>query len=239
MADHTDTRGGAGAKAQTGVLDMTLRQLLGASVRTLGAAHQGVVAGLWVEWDVDQEDTGASAVHTAAGAGQGPAAATRSCVTDPSILRLCSAKHVTDVLQQRYGTPLTQEASTELCGCKMPGLDRVRTLVLARNAIASTLGPWSSTMACPRLTDLDVSSNSFHGFRHALALLRNLPSLAFLALSHNDLHMSPADRAACGRERYPRLRTLVLNETRLPWHDIAHIVRLFPGIKELSLVGNR
>lgn len=214
------------------MLDMTMRELLGARVRlsTATVPTTGTVCGLWVAWDGEGTDH-SSAVYSD----------TRTTpLADPEDLLLAPdcGHHITHLLEQRYGQPVQQVASMELCGCKMPSLDKVRTITLASSGLGSTLGRWDSRLACPRLTDLDVSGNLFAGFRHVLALLRNLPALRFLAASSNDIHMTVEDVAACQTESFPQLKTLVLNKTRLPFRHVNPVLRLCPELQELSLCSN-
>jgi len=204
--------------------ELRVRDAVGKWVRERnadGVVRVGVVRGLWVDWEDPNAATTVEAGHVRV---EG--------------VELTSRTHFVELVEERYGEPLTQVADMEKCGCKMPSLERVSTLVLAGSALSTAIGQWSTRVALPRLVDLDVSNCKLDGFQHVMGLLHNLPALRFLAVSRNKLPIDAATRAACQAASFPHLRTLVMNEVFLRWNDIRLVLGMLPNIAEVSLAGN-
>ncbi|CAH1774808.1 unnamed protein product [Owenia fusiformis] len=115
------------------------------------------------------------------------------------------------------------------------------TNAVLNNSLIGSIGSIDGGLAalCPNIVDLDVASNNLTDWSELLTMMSQLPKLAFLNLSQNNLKSNSNKEAlmTC-RERFPSMRNMVLNGTFLPWEDISVLTTLVPNLKELHLCRN-
>lgn len=85
---------------------------------------------------------------------------------------------------------------------------------------------------CCSVKELDLAQNKLQNWNEVFAILSHMPRVEFVNLSLNRL---------CGPVQRPpeygmtRIRSLVLNNTRLDWDSVETIINLMPVLEELHL----
>lgn len=109
-----------------------------------------------------------------------------------------------------------------------------------RESFVSRVDPGSLSGLCPKIREVDLSSNLMSDWMSIAELGRQLPMLRVLNLSGNKLQpLSPAfvaekQLAGC----LPALKTLIVSNTGLDWSSIACLDKLCPALEELHICGN-
>lgn len=84
---------------------------------------------------------------------------------------------------------------------------------------------------CAEVVELDLMGNHLN-WSETFKIIDRLPKLSILNLSVNSLGpMGPID----GLKAYPRLRTIILNQTKIAWSDVNQLIKIMPQLKELHL----
>lgn len=86
---------------------------------------------------------------------------------------------------------------------------------------------------CCSVKELDLAQNKLQNWNEVFTILAHMPRVEFVNLSLNRLN-SPLLEAP--REcAMSRLRSLVLNNTRLDWESVETLINLLPSLEELHL----
>ncbi|KAH7385601.1 hypothetical protein BKA66DRAFT_511442 [Pyrenochaeta sp. MPI-SDFR-AT-0127] len=94
--------------------------------------------------------------------------------------------------------------------------------------------------ACPKAIELDLSRNLFEEWREVAGIcgqLRRLRSLRVDGTRFRETSLTDAERDRC-LDSFAEINTLKLEETFLPWEDLARITHLFPTLSIFSASSN-
>ncbi|XP_014555432.1 hypothetical protein COCVIDRAFT_27637 [Bipolaris victoriae FI3] len=94
--------------------------------------------------------------------------------------------------------------------------------------------------ACPKAIELDLSRNLFEDWREVAAICEQLPELRSLRVDgtrFRDVNLTNAEQERC-RKAFTRITSLKLEDTLLPWADIARLTHLFPSLITFSASSN-
>lgn len=85
---------------------------------------------------------------------------------------------------------------------------------------------------CCSVKELDLAQNKLKNWNEVFMILSHMPRVEFVNLSLNRLS-GPVDLPIeCGLDR---LRSLVLNNTRLDWESVDTLIKRLPSLQELHL----
>lgn len=85
---------------------------------------------------------------------------------------------------------------------------------------------------CCSVKELDLAQNKLQNWNEVFAILSHMPRVEFVNLSLNRL-CGPVERPP--EYGMSRIRSLVLNNTRLDWESVETIINLMPVLEELHL----
>lgn len=96
---------------------------------------------------------------------------------------------------------------------------------------------------CRNVEELDLASNGLDSLEEVLKIVKAMPNLRFLNLSENDFsalttnHHRAADcsQSQNGSKSLLELKSLVLNNTRVPWPVVGRLLDSMPNLQELHL----
>ncbi|KAF2733196.1 hypothetical protein EJ04DRAFT_544286 [Polyplosphaeria fusca] len=94
--------------------------------------------------------------------------------------------------------------------------------------------------ACPKAIELDLSRNLFEEWREVASICDQLDKLRSLRVDgnrFNDTSLTETERQRC-LKAFSLIRTLKLENTLLPWEEIASISMLFPALTTLVASSN-
>lgn len=94
--------------------------------------------------------------------------------------------------------------------------------------------------ACPKAIELDLSRNLFEDWREVAAICEQLTELRSLRVDgtrFRDVNLTDAEQERC-RKAFTRITSLKLEDTLLPWADIARLTHLFPSLTTFSASSN-
>ncbi|CAE7012373.1 hypothetical protein CFE70_002213 [Pyrenophora teres f. teres 0-1] len=94
--------------------------------------------------------------------------------------------------------------------------------------------------ACPKAVELDLSRNLFEDWREVAAICEQLPGLRSLRVDGTRFHnitLSPAEQTRC-LHAFKGITSLKLEDTLLPWTDLAQLTHLFPSLTTFSAASN-
>ncbi|XP_035205204.1 tubulin-specific chaperone cofactor E-like protein [Stegodyphus dumicola] len=84
---------------------------------------------------------------------------------------------------------------------------------------------------CHDVEELDLAQNELCDLNEIDNVLRYMPNLSFLNLSHNDMKEAMPEQLT----KMENLHSLVLNHTHVPWETVCSFLDAMPNIKELHL----
>ncbi|KAJ5027430.1 tubulin-specific chaperone E [Bipolaris maydis] len=94
--------------------------------------------------------------------------------------------------------------------------------------------------ACPKAIELDLSRNLFEDWREVAAICEQLTELRSLRVDgtrFRDVNLTDVEQERC-RKAFTRITSLKLEDTLLPWADIARLTHLFPSLTTFSASSN-
>ncbi|CAG2100743.1 unnamed protein product [Medioppia subpectinata] len=86
---------------------------------------------------------------------------------------------------------------------------------------------------CATVEELDLASNCIIDMREIYKITRSMPNLRFINLSENDL--SKCNIESLDEHRFENIKSLVLNNTRIPWYALNILLDSMPRIDDLHL----
>lgn len=85
---------------------------------------------------------------------------------------------------------------------------------------------------CFSVKELDLAQNKLQNWNEVFTILKNMPRVEFVNLSLNRLQGPVEPPFDCNMSR---LRSLVLNNTRLDWESVETLINRLPSLEELHL----
>lgn len=85
---------------------------------------------------------------------------------------------------------------------------------------------------CCSVKELDLAQNKLQSWNEVFTILAHMPRVEFVNLSLNRLLGPVEPPLECGMSR---LRSLVLNNTRLDWDSVDTLINRLPSLEELHL----
>lgn len=85
---------------------------------------------------------------------------------------------------------------------------------------------------CCSVKELDLAQNKLQNWNEVFTILAHMPRVEFVNLSLNRLLGPVEPPLECGMSR---LRSLVLNNTRLDWDSVETLIKRLPSLEELHL----
>lgn len=85
---------------------------------------------------------------------------------------------------------------------------------------------------CCSVKELDLAQNKLQSWNEVFTILAHMPRVEFVNLSLNRLLGPVQPPLECGMSR---LRSLVLNNTRLDWESVDTLIKRLPSLEELHL----
>lgn len=92
--------------------------------------------------------------------------------------------------------------------------------------------------ACSMIEELDLADNSFTDLSEVYKIVSCMPCLRFLNLSQNDfsaVSSSDVEKLNTESRQLESMKSLVLNNTRVPWVAVNHLLESMPNLNELHL----
>lgn len=86
---------------------------------------------------------------------------------------------------------------------------------------------------CENVEELDLASNSFEDLNEIIKIARSMPNLRFLNISENNLSFCKLDNYE--RPKLSSIKSLVLNNTKVPWAVVQLFLDAMPCIHDLHL----
>lgn len=93
---------------------------------------------------------------------------------------------------------------------------------------------------CHNVEELDLASNNIIDIDEVYKILRAMPNLRFVNLSENDLskcnrYSSKSTMGSINRQKLEKIKSLVLNNTHIPWSGVELLLNTMPSIVDLHL----
>lgn len=90
---------------------------------------------------------------------------------------------------------------------------------------------------CRNVEELDLASNHIIDIDEVYKIIRSMPNLRFVNLSENDLSNCTATvkMYQSNKQRLEKIKSLVLNNTHIPWEAVQVLLSLMPSIADLHL----
>jgi tubulin-specific chaperone cofactor E-like protein len=85
---------------------------------------------------------------------------------------------------------------------------------------------------CHTVRELDLAQNKLNNWNEVFSILAHMPRVEFVNLSLNQLTAPLIESPCC---RLDRLRSLVLNNTKLEWTSVESLLSCLPALEELHL----
>lgn len=85
---------------------------------------------------------------------------------------------------------------------------------------------------CCSVKELDLAQNKLQNWKEVFTILAHMPRVEFVNLSLNRLLGPVEPPPECDMSR---LRSLVLNNTRLDWNSVENLIKRLPSLEELHL----
>lgn len=102
--------------------------------------------------------------------------------------------------------------------------------------------------SCFNVEELDLTCNSLTDLNQVFCIVKEMPNLRFLNLSENDFSKTRLQPVSSnvksnddsmgnvGEEsKFESIKSLVLNNTSIPWTAVEHLLRSMPNLTELHL----
>lgn len=87
---------------------------------------------------------------------------------------------------------------------------------------------------CRSVKELDLAQNKLQSWDEVFKILTHLPKIEFVNLSLNRL-IGPIEQPPMNYGGMNKIRSLVLNNTRLNWESVESLIRMMPVLEELHL----
>lgn len=87
---------------------------------------------------------------------------------------------------------------------------------------------------CRTVKELDLAQNKLQNWEEVFKILTHLPNIEFVNLSLNRL-IGPIEQPPINYGGMNKIRSLVLNNTRLNWESVESLIRMLPVLEELHL----
>ncbi|KAH9422640.1 hypothetical protein DERP_003317 [Dermatophagoides pteronyssinus] len=92
---------------------------------------------------------------------------------------------------------------------------------------------------CHNVEELDLASNNIIDIDEVYKIVRAMPNLRFVNLSENDLskcnRYSSKFIGSINRQKLEKIKSLVLNNTHIPWSGVELLLNIMPSIVDLHL----
>lgn len=90
---------------------------------------------------------------------------------------------------------------------------------------------------CHSVEELDLASNSIKDIDEVYKIVRSMPNLRFVNLSENDLSQCSysVESIDPAEHRLENIKSLVLNNTHIPWQAVQLLLNLMPSVVDLHL----
>ena len=87
------------------------------------------------------------------------------------------------------------------------------------------------------MEELDLASNSLMDIDEVYKIVRSMPNLRFVNLSENDLSNCTytSDCIESDKKELKKIKSLVLNNTHIPWEAVELLLSLMPSVVDLHL----
>lgn len=146
-----------------------------------------------------------------------------------------------DVLLQRYNDCLFDDCPYEVfvVGGLSPGRQSGNHLILPpalslnKCRVRDAGSEKKIRELCRDVEELDLASNSIKDINEIYKITRSMPNLRFINLSENDL--SNCKIESLEEHRLQNIKSLVLNNTRIPWNALHTLLDAMPAIDDLHL----
>ncbi|XP_054161334.1 tubulin-specific chaperone cofactor E-like protein [Oppia nitens] len=146
-----------------------------------------------------------------------------------------------DVLLQRYADYQLDDCPYEVfvVGGLSPGAKSGNHLILPpalslNKCRVKSAGPEKKIRElCSTVEELDLASNNLIDMREVFKIARSMPNLRFINLSENNL--TKCNIESLGKHRFENIRSLVLNNTRIPWYALRILLDSMPSVDDLHL----
>ncbi|CAG2174251.1 unnamed protein product [Oppiella nova] len=152
-----------------------------------------------------------------------------------------SFKTFVDVLLQRYSDYQLDDCPYEVfvVGGVSPGNKQGNHLILPpalslnKCCVKSAGSEKKIRELCATVEELDLASNCIMDMREIYKITRSMPNLRFINLSENDL--SDCNIESLDNHRFDNIKSLVLNNTRIPWNALHILLDSMPCVDDLHL----
>ncbi|KPM06570.1 hypothetical protein QR98_0050470, partial [Sarcoptes scabiei] len=92
---------------------------------------------------------------------------------------------------------------------------------------------------CHNVEELDLASNNIIDIDEVYKIVRAMPNLRFVNLSQNDLSKCNRYSSKCigsiNRQKLEKIKSLVLNNTHIPWSGVELLLNIMPAVVDLHL----
>lgn len=117
--------------------------------------------------------------------------------------------------------------------CFFFALHRVPELLILNDCDIDCAGePDDLKRKCCSVKELDLAQNKLQNWKEVFTILAHMPRVEFVNLSLNRLLGPVEPPPECD---FSRLRSLVLNNTRLDWNSVENLIQRLPSLEELHL----
>ncbi|XP_055621014.1 tubulin-specific chaperone cofactor E-like protein [Toxorhynchites rutilus septentrionalis] len=142
-----------------------------------------------------------------------------------------------EALEEKYGlSDQKNKLDEELVSIfvpKLPARVSVPDLLILNDCNIDKAGkPEDLRQKCNTVKELDLAQNKLERWDEVFGILSHMPRVEFVNLSLNQLGGPIEVPQPC---RMDRLRSLVLNNTKLEWYGVETLLQLLPVLEELHL----
>lgn len=142
-----------------------------------------------------------------------------------------------EALEEKYGLggqrDKLDEALVSIFVPKLPPRLSVPELLILNDCNIDKAGePEDLRRKCCTVKELDLAQNKLENWEEVFGILSHMPRVEFVNLSLNRLGGPIELSPPC---KMDRLRSLVLNNTKLEWYGVETLLRLLPVLEELHL----
>lgn len=141
-----------------------------------------------------------------------------------------------EALEEKYGLGCDieqQESLVSIFVPKLPPLVSVPELLVLNDCDIDCAGDSEDLRnKCRTVKELDLAQNKLANWNEIFRILSHMPRVEFVNLSNNRLYGPVSPPTDCCMTR---LRSLVLNNTRLDWDSVDGLLGFLPTLQELHL----
>ncbi|XP_058837083.1 tubulin-specific chaperone cofactor E-like protein isoform X2 [Topomyia yanbarensis] len=146
----------------------------------------------------------------------------------PTLLEALDAKYGLGDQREKL-----DEALVSIFVPKLPPRLSVPELLILNDCNIDKAGePEDLRRKCCTVKELDLAQNKLENWDEVFGILSHMPRVEFVNLSLNRLNSPIENPQPCKMER---LRSLVLNNTKLEWYGVETLLQLLPVLEELHL----